>query len=174
MDYKLKINDEMIENGFADNSFTRRDTDGLYRKLKSFIGDERTAANILVLAIRQAGIETKSYDTRDIEFQVDNFIQREAKTTAAVKAIIEKRNKKPVKHVDARETVPDWDKQEVVAVTQERLDAHQARIPWFNDREKYQGNKDAYKKISKFDDWKALQTKKELSAGTDNSTHANG
>lgn len=165
MDYKLKINDEMIENGFADNSFTRRDTDGLYRKLKSLIGDERTAANILVLAIRQAGIETKSYDTRDIEFQVDNFIQREAKTTAAVKAIIEKRNKKPVKHTNSRETVPDWDKQDVIELTTEQQEQQDDLMLWFADRAKYYGFDDkVYKQIAKFSDWQEWRKKRAISA----------
>lgn len=174
---KITIQDELIDAGFKDNTFNINVMYEQYQRLLKQVGDERTAANILVQAIRQAGLEgtsSKARHTDEIKYLVDGFILREVKTTADVKAIVEKRNKKSVRKDNAKESVPDWDHQEILEVSQDRLDAHQARIPWFKDREKYQGDKDAYKKISKFDDWKALQTKKELSAGTDNSTHANG
>lgn len=163
---KITIKDELIEAGYKDNTFNVDAMYGHYQKLLKQAGKEKMAANMLVQAIRQAGLEgasNKTRHTREIDYLVDDFILRDAKDTDDVKAIVQKRNKKPIKQSDARETVPDWDKQEVLSASQEELDIQDDRFVWMECVRLHHNDKKIYKQIRTFDGWQEWNKKRAIS-----------
>lgn len=152
------------EAGLNFNGYTAADVEDNYDRLVELTNDEAVAAKILLLAIKKAK-KMGWFSEKLIRKQITDWVLWDLDTYEKVlKYETDQSNGGSSNAKKPNETVPDWDNQEVVGLSQEQQERQDDLMLWFADREKYHGPDDkVYKQIAKFDGWQEWRKKRAIS-----------
>ena len=162
--YKETIFGAWQEAGLNFNSFTAEDVDSNYDRLLEMTNDEAIAAKILLLAIKKAK-KMGWFSEKMVRKQITDWVLWDLDSyEKVVKYETDQSNGTSSNKRPARETVQDWDNQELIEITPEEQEHLNDLMMWFSDRDKHYGAEDeTYKQIAKFDDWQEWRKKRAIS-----------